>query len=62
MIADAVAVEYSSPGEPASFRVIPFERPSGVDLVELTIPREPPSDDEAWRPIASEGESHDAYE
>jgi hypothetical protein len=43
-------VEYSSPGKAPKYRVIPFDRHRGEKQVELTIPREPPRDEEAWKP------------
>lgn len=43
-------IEYTAPNEPAIYRVIPFERRHGQELVELTIPRKHPTDAEAWQP------------
>jgi hypothetical protein len=53
--ADAIAVEYASPDEAIKFRVIPFERPHDDRIVELTVPREPPSEAEAWKPPENPG-------
>lgn len=47
--------EYTAPNEAPSYRVIVFERRHGQELVELTIPREPPSDAEAWKPPEGTG-------
>ncbi len=42
--------EYTAPNEPPRYRVILFERRRHQKIVELTVSREPPSDDEAWKP------------
>jgi hypothetical protein len=53
-------IEYTAPNESPIYRIIPFERRHGQELVELTIPREPPSDAEAWKPNVAEGQSYAA--
>lgn len=47
--ADAIAVKYSVAGESPRYRVIPFAWPT-KSTMELTISREPPNADEAWKP------------
>ena len=46
----ALLVEYSEGDQPPRYRLIPFQLPVSERCVELTIPREPPSDVEAWKP------------
>jgi hypothetical protein len=41
--------EYQSPNEAPRYRAIPFVRKSFQETVELTVPREPPSEAEAWK-------------
>jgi|GEM_PF-6950339 len=45
-------VEYTAANQSPTYRVIPFERIKGQKIVEVSIPREPPSEKEAWRPDA----------
>ncbi len=47
---DGILVEYTEANEPSRYRVVPIERRRGQGVVEVTVPREPPTDDEAWTP------------
>lgn len=47
----ALLIEYVSGGQPAKYRLVPFEIPIAQQrIVTLSIPREPPSDADAWKP------------
>ncbi|MFO0917481.1 MAG: hypothetical protein U0872_04100 [Planctomycetaceae bacterium] len=46
---DSIAVQYIPAHKPPRYRVIPFPWPT-QSTFELTISREPPNDDESWKP------------